>query len=320
MPSSVVVRELMRPQANEKVALVTLLTDDSFLPGVTALCNSLRNVHGGDLLSQATTTTSPSPSPSSSLLTSLVASSLSSSPQGKQSSSEAYFEVESVLEQKVPAVEICVAVTPEISRTTKYVLRRRLNVHIIELEGLENPFKAHVEGWNRAGFSKLELWRQTQFDRIVYIDADCLVVGSIEKLLHVDLGDYGFAAAPDLIPPDRFNAGVLVLRPDVATFDRMKKGIEENIYTSYDGGDTGFLNAFFADWYRWPESNRLEFKFNAQRLAWSMTRAVPSYWETIKPSIIHYSSSPKPWETTANKSGVLESMWWKQFMQADNHA
>ena len=30
-------------------------------------------------------------------------------------------------------------------------------------------------------------------------------------------------------------------------------------------GDTGFLNAFFPDWYRWPHEQRLPFQYNALR-------------------------------------------------------
>ena len=56
-----------------------------------------------------------------------------------------------------------------------------------------------------------------------------------------------FAAAPDTFPPDRFNAGVLVLRPSLEVFQDMMAKMEAT--NSYDGGDTGFLNAYFNDWY-----------------------------------------------------------------------
>ena len=49
--------------------------------------------------------------------------------------------------------------------------------------------------------------------------------------------DCTFAAAPDVFPPDKFNAGVLMIRPDEAVFlDMMSK---LNTLGSYDGGDTG---------------------------------------------------------------------------------
>ena len=51
------------------------------------------------------------------------------------------------------------------------------------------------------------------------------------------------AAAPDIFPPDNFNAGVLIIRPDMKVFRQMLSKIEE--IETYDGGDTGFLNHFF---------------------------------------------------------------------------
>ena len=46
-----------------------------------------------------------------------------------------------------------------------------------------------------------------------------------------------FAAAPDVFPPDRFNAGVMVVAPSSAVLDDMLSKVSE--LPSYDGGDTG---------------------------------------------------------------------------------
>ena len=43
-------------------------------------------------------------------------------------------------------------------------------------------------------------------------------------------------------------------------------------------GDTGFLNAFFPDWYLWPPDQRLPFRYNALRTM---------YWRlACKPSLV----------------------------------
>ena len=53
---------------------------------------------------------------------------------------------------------------------------------------------------------------------------------------------------------------------------------------SYDGGDTGFLNAYFSDWYARPAAARLPFGYNAQRtLHWMTFKKNPGYWNAIKP-------------------------------------
>ena len=60
----------------------------------------------------------------------------------------------------------------------------------------------------------------------------------------------------------------------------------------------GFLNAYFPDWYTMSPESRLSFGFNAQRtLFWFTHEKCPGYWNSIQPlKIVHYSSSPKPWE------------------------
>merc|ERR1719198_172553 len=77
---------------------------------------------------------------------------------------------------------------------------------------------------------------------------------------------------------------------------------------SHDGGDTGFLNSFFADWYQWPAEQRLPFRYNALRTMYWFTHANPGYWESVKPiKVLHFCSSPKPWDPEA-KRGDLEQI------------
>ena len=129
--------------------------------------------------------------------------------------------------------------------------------------------------------------------------------------------DTSFAAAPDVFPPDKFNAGVLVLQPSGVVFQDMLSKSES--LPSYDGGDTGFLNAYFGDWFERPASSRLSFGYNAQRTLFWFTHTTRSgYWESIQPlKIIHYSSSPKPWDCSPDaRRGDLEALWWKENIAA----
>ena len=45
------------------------------------------------------------------------------------------------------------------------------------------------------------------------------------------------SAAPDVAPPDRFNAGVMVVTPDARRFEQLLLARADT--PSYDGGDTG---------------------------------------------------------------------------------
>jgi glycogenin glucosyltransferase len=89
-----------------------------------------------------------------------------------------------------------------------------------------------------------------------------------------------------------------------------------NNLVSYDGGDTGFLNAFFPTWFEAPSGNRLNFRYNAQRtLFWITHKSQPGYWDAIgTKKIIHFSSSPKPW-LDVNHKGELEMLWWSTYTE-----
>ncbi len=63
---------------------------------------------------------------------------------------------------------------------------------------------AHFAVHIRCGrYTKLHVWNLVEFEKVVYIDADALVLQNVDELFSRP----GFAAAPDVFPPDKFNAG-----------------------------------------------------------------------------------------------------------------
>jgi glycogenin glucosyltransferase len=107
-------------------------------------------------------------------------------------------------------------------------------------EGSDQP------SWASSEMTKLHIWDLTTYEQVFYIDADCMVIGNISNVFE-QCQDVDFAAAPDVFPPDRFNAGVMVIKPSSERFAELCLALET--LPSYDGGDTGFLNAFMPDWY-----------------------------------------------------------------------
>ena len=106
-------------------------------------------------------------------------------------------------------------------------------------------------------FTKLHCWRLTQFVKCVFLDADCLVLKNVDELFEER---DEFSAATDVGWPDCFNSGVFVFRPAVHTYTRLLEfALAQG---SFDGGDQGLLNAFFADWHTAEASRRLPFIYN----------------------------------------------------------
>lgn len=196
---------------------------------------------------------------------------------------------------------------------SKHVLARLGQDPILTLRRVEpiaSPYSTDVAAWENSALTKLRLWEQTDFDQVVYIDADCLVLEPVDELFDRPAP----AFCPDVFPPDRFNAGVIVLRPCQDVFAAMMAQV--GVLPSHDGGDTGFLNSFFPDWFTWSFEHRLPFRYNALRTMYWFTHTNPGYWDAVKPvKILHFCSSPKPWDATAKK-GDLEQLWWEHYLRS----
>ncbi|RDW93586.1 glycogenin [Aspergillus mulundensis] len=155
-----------------------------------------------------------------------------------------------------------------------------------------------------ATFTKIELWRQTQYKRIVYIDSDVVAIRAPDELLAMDVD---FAAAPDVGWPDCFNSGVMVLRPNMQDYYALKALAERG--TSFDGADQGLLNLHFRDWHR------LSFTYNCTPSAnYQYAPAYKHFQSTI--SLIHFIGSQKPWNMSRQVAPLdspynqLLGRWW----------
>lgn len=88
-------------------------------------------------------------------------------------------------------------------------------------------------------YTKLKIFSLTMYKKVVYLDADTIVVKSIE-----DLFKCGKFCA-NLKHSERLNSGVMVVEPSESVFKDMMDKV--SILPSYTGGDQGFLNSYFED-------------------------------------------------------------------------
>ncbi|XP_041016557.1 putative UDP-glucuronate:xylan alpha-glucuronosyltransferase 5 [Juglans microcarpa x Juglans regia] len=115
---------------------------------------------------------------------------------------------------------------------------------IKRIQRILSPF-AKKGSYNEWNYSKLRVWQLTEYDKVIFIDADLLVLQNIDK----------FFAHPQLsaAPNDKviFNSGVAVIEPSMCMFkDLLQKRFKLG---SYNGGDQGFLNEVFTWWHRLPK-------------------------------------------------------------------
>jgi glycogenin glucosyltransferase len=137
-------------------------------------------------------------------------------------------------------------------------------------------------------FTKICLWQLTQFKKVVFLDADTLVLQNIDDLF----GRPEFSACPDAGWPDCFNSGVFVAVPSEATFHELLRFAANQ--GSFDGGDQGLLNAFFSSWSTSAAEHRIPFTYNLTiNAAYSYAPAFARFQKDVK--VVHFIGAHKPW-------------------------
>lgn len=129
---------------------------------------------------------------------------------------------------------------------------RKAGWYLWPVERIDPPRFAIIYPRFRDQYTKLRIWSLIQYDRVLYLDADTLVIRDINELLtgtiFDDDQDSLLAAVEDVwqgqIGPN-FNAGVLLIRPNQTIFDDMLVKMHDMAaYGSY-WAEQGFLNWYF---------------------------------------------------------------------------
>lgn len=181
---------------------------------------------------------------------------------------------------------------------------------MIPVPRIRNEQHANLELMNRpdlhSAFTKVNLWNQTQFRKIVYVDADVVAYRAPDELFGLP---QPFSAAPDIGWPDLFNTGVMVLTPNTSEYNTLKAMAEEG--TSFDGADQGLLNIHFQNNY-----NRLSFSYNVTPSGhYQYVPAYRHFQSDIR--MVHFIGSGKPWslgrEASSGEGTPYDEMvgkWW----------
>jgi alpha-N-acetylglucosamine transferase len=162
-------------------------------------------------------------------------------------------------------------------------------------------------------YTKLRVFQLTEYDKVVFLDADTIVMSPIDELFERPF----FAAAPDFFMPNRFNSGVMVLDPDEQRFSEIIAMLGKA--ETYDGGDQGILNSYFdahfGGWWAMPVEHRLPASYNLHHFIYQFMQAHPvlqkSFNQELK--VMHYTLQ-KPWQSF-NMSGGSD-VWWEKFYEA----
>ncbi|KAJ7569273.1 hypothetical protein O6H91_01G069500 [Diphasiastrum complanatum] len=113
-----------------------------------------------------------------------------------------------------------------------------------EIERVKNP-NADPTAYNRWNYSKFRLWQLTDYHKVIFLDADLLVLRNLDFLFSL----------PEISATGNhmnlFNSGVMVIEPSNCTFKMLMELVGK--IESYNGGDQGFLNEVYTWWHRLPK-------------------------------------------------------------------
>ncbi|XBI93518.1 hypothetical protein VPH35_030351 [Triticum aestivum] len=148
-------------------------------------------------------------------------------------------------------------------------------------------------------YTKLKIFNMTSYKKVVYLDADTVVVKSIEDVFKC--GKF----CGNLKHSERMNSGVMVVEPSETVFKDMISQVDR--LPSYTGGDQGFLNSYYADFANSrvyepdspltpePETQRLSTLYNADVGLYMLANKWMVDEKELR--VIHYTLGPlKPWD------------------------
>lgn len=203
-----------------------------------------------------------------------------------------------------------VLITEDVSAVARAQLQEQgWQLQLIEPIPSPDPDAAPLYARFSKTFTKLRAFGLSDFDKIVLLDADTVVLRNVDDLFERP----SFSAAPDFFLPDRFNSGVMVVEPSPALFATLEQALHK--CRSYDGGDQGFLNEFFPTWYEGPSAHRLRAGYNLHHFVFQFLLGRETLREQVldEVRIIHFTLQ-KPWQNVTLSGGA--DLWWRFYFEA----
>lgn len=158
-------------------------------------------------------------------------------------------------------------------------------VQVAEELEFENVNTNDIRAWHKHNLNKLHIWTWTQYEKVIFIDADVLCKGSFKELLQMP-GD--FAASPDVwwnIEVDnKFNSGVIVIRPNLEEFRSLFDAVSDPKLHSPNDADQAFLNNYYKFRYF-----GLPYKYNFNLVMFRFYREI---WDELWPEavFVHFTT------------------------------
>ena len=156
----------------------------------------------------------------------------------------------------------------------------------------------------RGTHTRFHAWSYTQYSKIIYVDADIMLMSSVDELFGID-ADFAAApcARPGILDPC-FNAGLIVFRPNIREYEAILERWWE-ISDDHCPNDQVLLWHHFAVNGRWIA---LPYAYNVRRLIFRPLK------------VFHFACCPppKPWLSECRASRTEAKNYDQPIMQVDD--
>lgn len=135
--------------------------------------------------------------------------------------------------------DLVVLASDTVTEKSKQIFRS-IGCRVIDVTNIDNPFLGGT--LRNKGFiytlNKLHVWNLLEYERVVYLDADNVLIRNADELFLC-----GHLCAV-FMNPCHFHTGLLVVTPDAKEYQRLLRGLGH--LQSFDGADQGFLSSMYS--------------------------------------------------------------------------
>ncbi|KAJ0406909.1 hypothetical protein P43SY_001760 [Pythium insidiosum] len=135
--------------------------------------------------------------------------------------------------------DLVVLASDSVSEASKRTFAS-IGCRVIDVTNIENPFIGGTLANKNFIYTlnKLHVWNLLEYDRVVYLDADNVLIRNADELFACG----HFCAV--FMNPCHFHTGLLVVTPDETEYQRLLRGLGH--LESFDGADQGFLSSMYS--------------------------------------------------------------------------
>jgi hypothetical protein len=203
-------------------------------------------------------------------------------------------------------------------------IRRWSDIEIIcltemteQIEGCKFIKPTHIiedrvgKGWPYPYFVATEAFGWTQYDLIIIMQPDMIIVGDLNRILKASLPDFGTVPAYGQSPPPQhagmrgFNDGLVIIKPNEEMRDRVMQ---------INGFGAQVALNDYASLFQWP--CELPYTWNMSKRWFSHFKGA---WNMIKDEIVvlHYVGKDKPWHTEQDENYAKLNDLWRAYRDGD---